>query len=208
MKVDGILFDLDGTLWDAVEGILLTWNRVITKNGQFRPPITRTELEGLMGLPMDEIARRLFPDQPGRVQTALMDQCAQEENEYLAQHGGILYPGVSETLKQLSASHKLCIVSNCQRGYIEAFLQAHGLELYFTDHLSFGETGLTKGENNRIVIRRNGFENPIYVGDTAGDRQSALDAEIPFVFCRYGFGSVSDYDWAISGFSELISLFK
>lgn len=208
MKVDGILFDLDGTLWDSVEGILLTWNRVITKNGQFRPPITRTELEGLMGLPMDEIARRLFPDQPGRVQTALMDQCAQEENEYLAQHGGILYPGVSETLKQLSASHKLCIVSNCQRGYIEAFLQAHGLELYFIDHLSFGETGLTKGENNRIVIRRNGFENPIYVGDTAGDRQSALDAEIPFVFCRYGFGSVPDYDWAISGFSELISLFK
>ena len=31
MKTDGILFDLDGTLWDAVEGILAAWNQVIAR---------------------------------------------------------------------------------------------------------------------------------------------------------------------------------
>lgn len=206
MNFDGILFDLDGTLWDSVEGILLTWNRVIARHGQFRPPISRGEQEGLMGLPMDEIARRLFPDEAPEEQKRLMDECAREENEYLAVHGGILFDGVRQTLEQLAKTHKLCIVSNCQCGYIEAFLQAHDLGRYFADHLSFGETGLTKGENNRIVIERNGLQRPVYVGDTQGDRQSALDAGIPFVFCKYGFGSVDECDAEISEFSELIEL--
>lgn len=206
MVVDGILFDLDGTLWDSVEGILLTWNRVIARHGQFRPPITRAEQESLMGLPMDEIARRLFPDQAPEEQQRLMDECAQEENEYLAVHGGILYPDVRETLEKLSQRYKLCIVSNCQTGYIEAFLQAHDLGKYFVDHLSFGETGLSKGENNRIVIERNGIHNAIYVGDTEGDRQSALDAGIPFVYAAYGFGVAEAYDTKITEFSELIDI--
>lgn len=207
MIADGILFDLDGTLWDSIDGILLTWNRVITRHGQLRPPITRQEQEGLMGLPMDEIARRLFTEQSAEAQKALMDECAEEENAYLAIHGGVLFKGVAETLKQLGQTHKLCIVSNCQKGYIEAFLKAHKLEKLFTDHLSFGETGLTKGENNRIVVQRNGFRSPVYVGDTQSDRQSALDAGIPFVFCRYGFGSVDEYDEVISEFPELLRVF-
>lgn len=207
MLADGILFDLDGTLWDSVEEILFTWNRTIARNAQIRPPITRAELEGLMGLPMDEIARRLFPDQSNETWKALMDACAEEENAYLSIHGGRLYEGVQETLKQLARQYKLCIVSNCQKGYIEAFLKAHKLDEVFVDHLSFGDTGLTKGENNRIVIQRNGFRRPVYVGDTQGDRQSALDAGIPFVFCRYGFGTVDDCDQEISEFSELLKVF-
>lgn len=207
MKIDGIIFDLDGTLWDSVDGILLTWNRVIARHGQFRPPITRQEQESLMGLPMDEIARRLFPGKSPEQQRSLMGECSEEENKYLAVHGGILYPGVRETLEKLSRKYQLCIVSNCQKGYIEAFLQAHDLGAYVTDHLSFGETGLTKGENNKIVIQRNGFTHPVYVGDTAGDRQSALDAGIPFVYAAYGFGSVEKADAVITEFSELLNLF-
>lgn len=207
MKTDGIIFDLDGTLWDSVDGILLTWNRVISRHGQFRPPITRQEQESLMGLPMDEIARRLFPGKNPAEQKSMMGECSREENEYLVIHGGSLYPGVRETLEKLSRKYKLCIVSNCQCGYIEAFLQAHDLGKYFTDHLSFGETGLTKGENNRIVIERNGFQNPVYVGDTAGDRRSAIDAGIPFVYAEFGFGNVEQYDAKIENFSELLDLF-
>ena len=32
MKTDGILLDLDGTLWDAVEGVLVAWNEVIVRH--------------------------------------------------------------------------------------------------------------------------------------------------------------------------------
>lgn len=207
MKIDSILFDLDGTLWDSVDEIILTWNRIIAQYDNLRPPITRQEQESLMGLQMDEISRRMFPGETPERQKALMAECMEEENRYLAQHGGRLYEGVAETLRKLEEKYPLCIVSNCQKGYIEAFLQAHKLEHLFTDHLSYGETLLSKGENNKLVIQRNGFRHPVYIGDTAGDRQSALDAGIPFVYAAYGFGTVDEYDAEIQGFSQLLDLF-
>ncbi len=204
---DGILFDLDGTLWDSVDGILLTWNQVLERHHWFRPPITRQEQENVMGMQMDDIARRLFPGHPFSQQMAYMEECMELENSYLRVHGGILYPDVEETLQALNRKHPLCIVSNCQKGYIEAFLEAHHLEKYFCDHLSFGDTGRSKGENNREIIARNGFEHPVYVGDTQGDRQSAQDAGIPFVYAAYGFGTVTDYAAKAEHFDELKDIF-
>ncbi len=52
MKTDGIIFDLDGTLWNAVEQIRLAWNQAIGRRPGLRPPLTAQELEGYMGLPM------------------------------------------------------------------------------------------------------------------------------------------------------------
>ena len=54
-----------------------------------------------------------------------MDEMCSYENEYLSIHGGTLYPGLEDTLKELKKNYRLFIVSNCQSGYIEAFLHAH-----------------------------------------------------------------------------------
>ena len=51
----------------------------------------------------------------------LMDECCEQENIYLAEHGGILYPKLEETLQKLSEKYPLFIVSNCQDGYIQSF---------------------------------------------------------------------------------------
>ncbi len=32
MKAEAILFDLDGTMWNAVDGILRTWNEVVANH--------------------------------------------------------------------------------------------------------------------------------------------------------------------------------
>lgn len=207
MTADAIIFDLDGTLWDSTPEILKTWQLTLDCHPGLRDPITADELQGLMGLPMTEIAKRLFPMESPAGQMALMEECCQVENEYLKKHGATLYPELVETLTALKKKYKLCIVSNAQSGYIEAFLTAHRLWDLFDDHLSFGDTRKSKGENNREVIRRNGFQNPVYVGDTQGDLQSAMDAGIPFIFCEYGFGSVDHYDAKITNFSELLDLF-
>lgn len=208
MKADAILFDLDGTLWDSVDQIVLTWNQVLERHNWPRPPITRQEEEGVMGLQMDVIAKKLFPQEPEERRMALMTECVQVENAYLRVHGGKLFPQVEETLQQLQKSCRLCIVSNCQKGYIESFLEAHQLGRYFTDTLCFGETGRSKGENNLTVIARNGFQNPVYVGDTQGDRNSAKFAKIPFVYAAYGFGTVDGYEERVETFSQLAELFE
>ena len=110
------------------------------------------------------------------------------------------------SIKKLSKKYKLFIVSNCQDGYIQCFFKAHKLEKYFIDIECSGVTGLSKGENNKLIIERNHLKNPVYVGDTAGDRESAIVANIPFVYARYGFGNVDDYDYVIDNFEEILSL--
>ena len=63
-----------------------------------------------------------------------------------------------------------------------------------------------KGDNNLALVKRNGFQAPVYVGDTLGDANAAAYAKIPFIFAGYGFGQVTEYYAKINAFSELKSL--
>lgn len=208
MKTDGIIFDLDGTLWNAVDRVLLAWNHAIGGHPGLRPPLTKEELRGYMGLPMDVIAQRMFPGAGTERQGQLMEECCQVEHEYQARQGGELYPRLEETLAALAKGRPLFIVSNCEDGYIQCFFEASGLQRYFKDFECYGATLKSKGENNKLVIRRNGLQNPIYVGDTAGDAESARVAGIPFIYARYGFGHVERYEHAIDHFSDLLELIE
>ena len=161
-----------------------------------------------MGLPMYDIAAKLFPQEQEQVRNALMDELCTFENGYLAERGGILYPQLAETLYTLSKKYPLYIVSNCQDGYIESFLTAHLMSDFFKDTECWGRTFLPKSESNKILIERNNLKNPVYVGDTAGDAKSAKDAGIDFIYAEYGFGNVSKdcYVAKIESFAELAEI--
>ncbi len=81
-----IIFDLDGTLWDARDCACDIWNRVFDKH---------------------------------------------EEVEYLQENGAVLFPDLKDTVSRLAKEHNLYIVSNCQDGYVPAFLKAHDMGSYF-----------------------------------------------------------------------------
>ena len=206
-NIEAIIFDLDGTLWNALDGIHLTWNQVVANHSDYRKePISFEELEGCLGLPMTEIAARLFPSTTAEQQQALMDECCTKENDYLAEHGGILYPRLEETLLKLKKSYQLFVVSNCQPGYIESFIKAHKLEKCFDDIECWGNNLLPKGENNKLIMERNKVTRAVYVGDTAGDEESARVAGIPFIFAKYGFGEAKAPDYILDAFSNLPEL--
>lgn len=206
MQTDGILFDLDGTLWDAVSEITISWNQALEQHPGLRPPITEDELRILMGKPMDEIADRIFPREPRRME--LLAECMAVENAYLQKHGARLYPDVVDTLQALHKEYPLYIVSNCQCGYIDAFLHAHQLEGLFDGFLCFGDTFASKGENIKTLVQRYGLQAPIYVGDTQGDKDAAAYAGVPFIYATYGFGLVSQFDGKIDVFGELLPMFS
>lgn len=203
-NAEAIIFDLDGTMWDAVDGILLTWNQVVANHPEYRKdPISAEELSGCLGLPMTMIAERLFPQTTPDQQQVLMDECCGLENAYLSEHGGILYPKLEETLMKLRKRYRLFVVSNCQKGYIESFITAHRLSACFDDIECWGNNLLPKGENNKLIMERNGVTKAVYVGDTAGDEESARVAGIPFIFAKYGFGEAKSPDYVIEEFSQL-----
>lgn len=206
MNVDSIIFDLDGTLWNSTKAICETWKLVLKKYPKIKKEITIEDLERCMGLPLDIIGERLFPDIAKEKREELMDDCSKLENQYLLQHGGVLYPKVEDTIKKLQQSYQLYIVSNCQDGYIQSFLKAHHMEKYFKDFECIGVTGKPKGENNKLIMERNHLKNPVYVGDTQGDADSARVAGIPFVFAKYGFGQVEGYDYLIDSFEEILDI--
>lgn len=191
VKAESIIFDLDGTLWDSSENVAASWEETVRglNNPLLRTvKITGDDIRGVMGMTMDEIAKKLFPMLSATKQFELLDMCAENENNYLAAKGGRLFDGTEETLSKLSENHRLFIVSNCQTGYIEAFFEYCGMERLFTDYLCWGDTGRPKNETIRLLMERNKITSAAYVGDTAGDCESAYKAGIPFVHAAYGFG--------------------
>jgi len=206
LDIDSIIFDLDGTLWSSLEGVCDVWNMILAKHSNIKRVILPNDMEKCMGDTINVIGKKLFPELDENSQMNLMKECCDAEQIYLGEHGGVLYPKLEDTLSTLSEKYKLFIVSNCQDGYIQCFFKAHKLDKYFTDFECSGKTGLSKGENNKIIIQRNSLRNPIFVGDTNGDAESAIVAGIPFVYANYGFGNVEKYDYVIESFEALLTI--
>lgn len=192
MKYDGIIFDLDGTLWDSTKEVLIAWDHVLHQMPDIDHIPTEEDLHGVMGLGADDLTKKLFPNLSFERRMEIFDTCAAYENDYLAKHGATLYPHLIETLDTLSKEHPLFIVSNCGEGYIQTFMKAHNVEKYFTDFEYIGRTGKPKSENIKLIVERNNLQNPVYVGDTQWDCDAATAAGVPFIFAAYGFGKVTD----------------
>ena len=206
MKENAVIFDLDGTLWNSTKEVSEIWNSVFEK--EEIPLITVDTVKQCMGKTNEEISRILFQGLPEQEQKRIMDLCAEAEVEYFYQYGAVLYNGVRETLEKLNAIYGLYIVSNCQDGYVQAFMHAHELTGYFQDIEMSGRTGKSKGENILLLMQRNHLEKAVYIGDTTGDYNAAKEAGIPFVFAEYGFGDVKDAEYTISNITQLPECIK
>lgn len=205
--MQNIIFDVDGTLWDTTEVVATAWSEAIAGIGKTAAVVSADVLKKVFGKTMKVIADNLFYDADEKTKELIMEQCCIYEHEALEENtDDLLYPDVAETIKQLSGKCCLFIVSNCQSGYIELFMKKAGIESYITDWECFGNNGNMKGENIMLLMKRNNITDAIYVGDTQGDYEATQMARIPFVFAKYGFGSVENYDWAISGIKELLEM--
>lgn len=214
---DSVIFDLDGTLWDATSVTEATWAEVFRRHPglQSAEELSSYNIKKYMGLTNEELAGIFFPTLPFDDAFALMNESCDLENEWLPERGGVLYPAVRGTFDRLhETGYRLFIVSNCQDGYIEAFLDAHQMRDRIGDWECSGRSGMSKADNIREIIRRNGLTGAVYVGDTVSDRNGARGAGVPFVYCLYGFGEAygrgktDDYDAAITSLAELPALLE
>lgn len=200
---DGIIFDLDGTLWDATDMVAVAWENVINEKTGLGIKISGDDLKRLFGRPLPVIIEALLPELTQQQREEVLEVCTKAEYDELRINPGRLYNGLVDTLKELGKKYKLFIVSNCQAGYIELFFEVTGLDKYFTDYECPGRSGLLKADNNRLIVERNSLKNPVYVGDTMGDKEASDEAGIPFIFASYGYGEVEDYYAKIKSVDEL-----
>lgn len=201
--MDGIIFDVDGTLWDSTDVVAKAWNQAISDYSGLDANLTGEGLKTLFGKTMDEILQAIFPTLSAEEQNRLGKPCFDYENELLAQEPGNLYPDVETVFQTLSKETNLYIVSNCQCGYIEVFLEVTGLGRYVKGHLCHGQTGLAKNETIRQLMKEHHLTDVVYVGDTQGDYEACKRAQVPFIFVTYGFGQAPDASHRISELAML-----
>lgn len=202
-KISDIILDVDGTLWDTTGVCARAWNAAIRENSRLEPDLGPELLKTLFGKPMDVIFAALFHGVTPGERERLAEKCCEYEDVFLKKEKIPLFEGVEETVKSLAAELPLYIVSNCQKGYIEAFLENSGLGPYITDFLCYGDTLAPKSGTMRLLIEKHSMRAPVYVGDTKGDADACRQAGVPFVYAAYGFGKVTEFWRKIEKFSEL-----
>lgn len=203
MRFDGIIFDLDGTLWDATVATAQAWNQILREEQLDVPLVTPQNVADVTGLPHDEAVRQGFPSLRGEALDMMIQRTQAEDSTAIERFGAPRYAGVEAGLRQLAAQVPLFIVSNCQEGYIETFFAVSALGHLFRDTECFGRTGRPKGDNLASVIKRNALRSAIMVGDTRGDEMAARQCGIPFAFVTYGFGNAESPDASFATFGDL-----
>ena len=191
--VDGVILDVDGTIWDTTAVAAAAWNEAIALLHVDVPRVDPCTLRGEFGKPMDQIALDLWPTIGEGQREQLMVLCQKREQDALKVSPVAPYAGVVETVRRLAPQVDFFVVSNCQAGYIELMMERTGLAPYVRDFECFGRTGEGKAANIALVAARNHLAHPVYVGDTRGDALCCAQAGVPFVQAAWGFGREADF---------------
>ena len=207
MKYESLIFDIDGTLWDSRALVAEGYNIQLNKEGLSHLCVTAEDFIPLFGKIMTEIADVIFAEIQEESRYDLMERCMDTENRYLHDNPcHIGYPGVTETIAELSKHYRLFIVSNSQCGYPELCIDKLGLTPYIEGHMCFGDTGTSKGKTIRTLMAKHNITSCAYVGDTQGDYEATVEAEVPFIWCTYGFGTPDACVEKIDRFEDLLNL--
>ena len=199
-----VIFDLDGTLWDSAASVAESWNMEIERVTGNDPHFTAEQIQRNMGKTMNEIADDLMSFFTPDERYDIARKCEVFENSYIAEHGGVLFPGVEETLERLTAAGvPMSVVSNCQEGYVPAFMKSMDMYRFFRDYEEWGRSGMLKAANIRLVMERNGIDTAVYVGDIQKDADASAEAGVPCIWAAYGFGHIAEPAAVIHSFDEL-----
>ncbi|NQV75104.1 MAG: HAD family hydrolase [Bacteroidetes bacterium] len=199
LKPDSLIFDLDGTLWDALDTYLESWKegaKIENLNREF----TRDDLHYVMGWERSKVLSHFFPDLDEEARERVYNTINQCRLKLMPELGGVMYEGVREGLIALSKKYKLFIVSNCPKNLITEFMKWADIEHYITDEMAHGVNSMPKHHNIKLLVDKHNLKSPVYIGDTLGDGLETRKAGLPFVLLTYGFGTTDDYDLKFDDF--------
>lgn len=189
-RPDVLIFDLDGTLWDAAAATARGWNRAFERL-DLPARITVEGVRSVCGTPFAQCVEILLPELCPPAET-LLHALEEGERDEIEQRGGVLYEGVAEGLRELAAVYPLFLVSNCPSWYLRSFLRTSGLHECFTGWDCHGDSGVPKSGMLLNLAARHRLGHAVYVGDTRGDYEAASAAGMGFAYARYGFGQLGE----------------
>jgi phosphoglycolate phosphatase len=201
IAIDFIIFDLDGTLADSLADLAKAANYCSSRLGL--PGHTPEAVKGMIGGGERKFIERVV----GEGNESRIDDCLGLYLEYYSHHCGDLtrpYPGVQETLAQLSRDRKLAVLTNKRQSLAECVLEVMGLTRFFAVIRGGGDELPLKPspEPLQAVLRDLGAEpaRSLMVGDKPADVGAARGAGTFVAAVTYGYGELADLQAAAPDF--------
>lgn len=189
MKKETLIFDLDGTLINSLEGLKDGFNYAIGEFGY--PPRTADEVRSFVGNGISEALRLCLPEQ---VSEKKFKEIVNVFKIYYGQNAKKtvkIYDGIPELLKGLKErNYKTAVVSNKYDDAVRDLCKT-----YFDDLLDFavGEGyGIERKPDPNGVFKAieelsSSPEKSVYIGDSEVDVLTAKNAGIPCISVLWGF---------------------
>jgi phosphoglycolate phosphatase len=182
---DLILFDLDGTISDPLEGIGRSINYALAHFGY--EPLKLSELAKYVGPPLDETFKEITGNEA---------ECKALAAKYRERYGdvgyteNILYPGMAEVLLKLqTANVPIALCTSKRQDFAERILEMFELIHYFR-FISGGEIGVNKSQQIKsLLLQGQVSKSTVMIGDRAVDIIAAHKNGLNAGGVLWGYGS-------------------
>lgn len=192
-----IIFDLDGTLLNTIDDLGYACNFALLRTGY--PTHAIGAYPAKVGNGINNLIRRALPESERteenilRVREYFVPYYNQHNCDYTRP-----YIGIPELLAILKAQgHQLAVASNKYQAATEKIVHHFFPDVF--DVILGEREGIARKPDPRIVfdiIARIGQQHvpdspksALYIGDSLVDRDTARNADVPFVACSWGFVS-------------------
>lgn len=188
-KPTTLLFDLDGTLSNPLQGIARSINHALTRHG--REPQPESALAHYVGPPVDEIFR-LVTRAPENEIMALV-ATFRERYADIGYGENVLYPGIREALDALIRKGlHLGICTSKPAEFAEKILRKFEIREQFAC-LSGGGTGIAKRDQIGTLLQTGEIGSAtVMIGDRASDIMAARAHGLDAIGVLWGFGSYEE----------------
>ena len=186
-----IIFDLDGTLLNTIDDLGYACNYALAETGY--PTHSIADYPRMVGNGINNLIRRALPESERteenilRVRELFVSFYNDHNCDYTRP-----YKGIPELLATLRAQgHHLAVASNKYQAATEKIIR-HFFPGIF-DVVLGERDGIPRKPNPQIVydiLSPFTFHlSPLYIGDSLVDKETAANANVPFVACSWGFVS-------------------
>ncbi len=206
MNYDALIFDIDGTLWNASSASAKGWNRGL-ESLDIKKRVTPEEIESVTGNPYERCVDILLPGQ--RVKhSELLDRLDDYGARVVTSEGGEFFDGAIDGINRLASGYRVFLVSNCKEWYLNLFLRLSRLGPVLSGVDCNGMSGVAKNGMLSRMKRDHSLKNPVYIGDTASDGKEAALAGISFIHVAWGFGKPEGEARSVHSFAELLDYLR
>lgn len=214
-EIKAFIFDLDGTLIDALPDIRANANRALKKLG-YDFQMTLAETQPHVGGGAQKLASNVLGKPMDHPDTMAMYHAFTEFYEQFPAEEGCMLPGVTETLDTLKAKgYPMCIVTAKPAKARVQVTKALGLDDYMTLALSPEDSFAKKPAPDMLqeCCRQMGVDTSecVMVGDTRFDVEAGFAAECHTVcFAEHGYQDVpaeyADKVVSLPHFTDLLKI--